>query len=73
MKVKEFSKVETYYSGFQGRNGVTDDRWKELLNVCSGLNKHEDSDEDSHQADLSLLDNNRAFVFDFCSLEKSSA
>ena len=73
---KEFwgSKVETYYSGFQGKNGVPDDRWKELLDAC-GVNSSdsEDSEDDNHQADLSFLDNNRAFVFDFCSPGKSRA
>ena len=68
--MKEFSKefwglkVETYYSGFHGRNGVPDSCWKELLDVCRDYSgaEHDDSDEDNHQADLLLLDNNCAFV-----------
>lgn len=72
--LNEFSKehfgstVKTYYDGFHGRNGIPDDRWKELLDVCGCS----DSDEEAElEADLSILDHDRPFIFDFCSPAKS--
>jgi len=67
---KEFwgSKVNTYYARFQGKNGVPDAHWKELLDACGDLSN---SNDDRLEADLSILDNNHGFVFDFCSLVKS--
>lgn len=73
---KEFwgSKVKTYYDGFHGKNGVPDTRWEELMDVCTSSRGHSgDSEDDTLEADLSILDNDRAFIFDFCSPEKSRA
>jgi len=50
---------------------VPEDRWKELVDVCH-RGKSEDQ-SDLLEADLSILDNDRAFVFDFCSPAKSRA
>ena len=64
------SKVKTYHDGFHGKNGVPDDRWEEFVEVCEGPS--EDMGEDSTlEADLSILDHNRPFIFDFCSPAKS--
>ncbi|KIM39261.1 hypothetical protein M413DRAFT_29440 [Hebeloma cylindrosporum] len=77
-KVKDFSKefwgskVRTYYDGFHGKNGIADSRWRELVEACSGHAENSEDDE-TCDADLSILDNNRAFVFDFCSPEKPRA
>lgn len=62
------SKVRTYYDGFHGRNGVPDARWQELVAACGS-----GEDESDIEADLSILDNERAFVFNFCSPAKSRA
>ncbi|KAF8805118.1 hypothetical protein BYT27DRAFT_7258235 [Phlegmacium glaucopus] len=76
-KVKEFSKefwgsqVDTYYDGFKGKKGVPETRWKELVAACLGHS--EDSDDNTLDADLSILDNDRACVFNFCSPVKSCA
>ena len=59
--------VQTYYEGFHGKNGVPDGRWEELVGVCGGHS----GDHEMREADLSILDNDRAFVFDFCSPAKS--
>lgn len=75
IKAKEFSKqywgsqVGTYYDGFHGKNGVSEARWKELVEACLGHS--EDHENDTHDADLSILDNDRAHVFNFCSPVKS--
>jgi hypothetical protein len=76
--VKEFSKefwgsqVDTYHDGFQGKKGVPETRWKELVAACLGFSEDSD-DDDTLDADLSILDNNRACVFNFCSPVKSRA
>jgi hypothetical protein len=65
------AKVEIYYAGLTGRNSVPDVRWEELLVACTGTNSDSEDSDGNKQADLSMLDNNRAFVFDFCSPAKS--
>jgi hypothetical protein len=74
-KVQEFSKefwgekVDIYYSGLQG---VLDNHWSDLLVACGTHSSvNEDSDDETHDADLSLLDHNHALIFDFCSPTKS--
>ena len=73
-KPKEFSngswgsQVNTYSDRFHGKNGMPEDCWKELVDVCQGKSEDEG---DLLEADLSILDNDRAFVFDFCSPAKS--
>ena len=76
--LKEFSKeywaakVETYHTGL---TGITDVRWEELLDACEAsqvttreaTSYDKDLEDDNQQADLSMLDNNRASLFDFCS------
>lgn len=75
--MKEFSKqfwgsqVGIYYNGFRGKNGVPETGWKELVEAC--LRHSEDSKDGTHDADLSILDNERAHVFNFCSPVKSRA
>lgn len=70
---KEFwgSKVEIYHAGLEGKNSISDDRWDELLRACGvrSLGRNDDLSENHHD-DLSFLDNNRAFVFDFSSPAK---
>jgi hypothetical protein len=77
---KEFSKehygekVKTYYEGFHGNNGVPDDRWQEFVAVCGRPAEDRldsDHDEDTLEADLSILDHNRPFIFNFRSPAKS--
>jgi hypothetical protein len=74
--MKEFSKefwgsmVQTYYEGFHGKNGVPDSRWEELIDVCGGQSGDDGEGNNMREADLSILDNDRAFVFDFCSPAK---
>ena len=46
-----------------------DDRWEEFVEVCGGPS--EDRDEDTLEADLSILDHDRPFIFNFCSPAKS--
>jgi len=73
VKAKEFSKkfwglvVQTYCKGFQG---IQDRRWEELVDVCGGHSRDHEV-ETTREADLSILDNDRAFVFNFCSPTKS--
>jgi len=64
--------VQTYYKGFHGKNGVSNSRWEELVAACEGHSGDHESDG-AHEADLSILDNDRPFVFDFCSPAKSRA
>lgn len=71
---KEFwgSKIDIYYSGLEGNNGIPDSRWEELLDVCDVHPILTDSEDDGRlEADLSILDNNRGLVFNFCSPAKS--
>jgi len=76
-KVNEFSKefwgsqVDTYHGGFQGKNGVMETRWKELVEACLG--HLEDSDDETLDANLSILHNDCAHIFNFCSPVKSRA
>lgn len=65
------SKVRTYYDGFHGRNGVPDARWQELVMTCGVCQVRSREDESDIDTDLSILDNDRAFVFNFCSPAKS--
>jgi len=62
------SKVKTYHDGFHGKNGVPDD-WEEFVEVCG--RPSEDRDEDTLEVDLSILDHDHPFIFDFCSPAKS--
>ena len=79
--LKEFSKdywaakVETYHAGL---TGITDVCWEELLDACkasqvttkkatSSASYDKDLKDDNQQADLSMLDNNCASLFNFCS------
>ena len=62
--------MRTYYDGFHGRNGVPDARWQELLEIYGVCSENNESDI---EGDLSILDNDRAFVFNFCSPAKSRA
>jgi len=70
VEAKEFSrefwgeKTLVYYNGL---HGVPEDCWKDLIKTCRGVGDIEDDDRD---ADLSILDNARAFVFNFCSPAK---
>lgn len=48
---------------------MPDTRWKELVDICEG---HSGDSKSELEADLSILDNDRAFVFNFCSPAKSS-
>ena len=63
--------MDTYCDGFQGKNGITETCWKELVEACLGHS--EDSNDDTLDADLSILDNDRARIFNFCSPVKSHA
>ncbi|KAF8157499.1 hypothetical protein BJ912DRAFT_1070237 [Pholiota molesta] len=73
--VREFSnefwgsKVSIYHSSLLA---IGDDRWKEIFDECGlGVAKENADDSDkNNQADLSLLDHNRAFLFDFASPAK---
>ena len=77
-QIKEFSKalwgskVEVYCMNL---HNINDTHWVELLEACrihSGDSEGEsDSVDDKNVADLSLLDNNRTFVFNFCSPTKA--
>ena len=55
------SKVVSYHSSLAN---IDENKWKEVLGACdtSLLSENED-----HQADISLLDTNRAILFDFSS------
>ena len=63
--------IRTYYEGFDGKNGVQDSRWEELVEICMSQYSGDHEDNSMREADLSILDNDRAFVFDFCSPAKS--
>ena len=73
-KVSWGSKVETYCTSPHW-HGIDDTRWIVLLEACgvhsddSELNS--DSEDDNNIADLSLLDNNQALVFNFQSPTKT--
>ncbi|KAF5318667.1 hypothetical protein D9619_011058 [Psilocybe cf. subviscida] len=66
--LKEFSnefwgsKVKSYQTSLRA---ITDARWKELFEAC-GVRALDDADEDL-DVNMSLLDNNRALMFDFAS------
>lgn len=60
-------KVKTYYDSF---HGVPDARWQELLTIC-GVS--EEGREDNLEADLSILDHQRPFIFNFSSPAKPRA
>ena len=66
------SKVEVYCMNL---HSIDDTCWVELLEACrihSGDSEAQsDSEDDKNAADLSLLDNNRAFVFNFRSPMKA--
>lgn len=62
------SKVKTYYTGFRG---VPDDCWEEFIDLCKDSVEESDSGEDTLKADLSALDHERPFIFDFNSPAKS--
>lgn len=68
------SKVEAYCANL---HAIEDTRWDELLEACrihSGDSEAQSGSEgDENAADLSLLDNNRAFVFNFRSPTKTQA
>ena len=63
------SKVEVYCANL---DGIDDSRWVDLLDACRIYNgdsegQESDSEDNRNAANLSLLDNNRATVFNFCS------
>ena len=71
-KVSWGSKVETYCTSL---HGIDDTCWIELLEAC-GVHSDDselksDSEDDNNIADLSLLDNNQALVFNFQSPTKT--
>jgi hypothetical protein len=65
------SQVSSYCKGFDGKNGITEERWAELMEICTGKAEADNSELDTLEADLSILDSHRAFLFDFCSPTKS--
>ena len=68
-KVKEFSKefwgsqVDTYYDVFSRKECCNRNSLEELVEACLGHS--EDSDDDALDANLSILDNVCAHIFNF--------
>ncbi|KAF8180602.1 hypothetical protein BJ912DRAFT_1044848 [Pholiota molesta] len=75
-EIKEFSNecwgstVAGYCSSLRA---IEEARWKEIFAACCLRGTEDDSEDETNQADLSLLDNNRAFLFDFASPVKLRA
>lgn len=76
-QIKEFSneywgsKVNIYYASLRT---IEDARWEEIFDECDSATTADDhSGDECTQADLSFLDNNRAFLFDFASPAKLRA
>ncbi|KAF8164330.1 hypothetical protein BJ912DRAFT_1068402 [Pholiota molesta] len=71
--IKEFSneywgsKVNVYHSSLRT---IEEARWKEIFDECGLGVAGENAEDENNQADLSLLDNTRAFLFDFASPAK---
>jgi len=61
------SKVTSYYSSLAA---VNDKQWREVFDACSTAGSMSGKN-DNTQADLSLLDCNRAVLFDFSSPHKT--
>ena len=55
------SKVVSYHSSLAN---IDENKWKEVLGACDTSLLFENED---HQADISVLDTNRAILFDFSS------
>lgn len=76
-EIKEFSnefwgsKVNVYHSSLRA---IDEKRWEEIFELCgAGDTLDPGLENDALEADLSLLDNNRAFLFDFASPAKHGA
>ncbi|KAF8156945.1 hypothetical protein B0H34DRAFT_770560 [Crassisporium funariophilum] len=72
-EIKEFlneawgSEVTVYRSSLRA---IDEACWKEISDTCGAKEGALDDLDDENNADLSLLDNNRAFLFDFASPSK---